>query len=57
MLQNTLQWISVRLRKEGKYKAMSATDMHDNIIELKAVILCGTFHMRPFDNTIITCYT
>jgi len=47
MLQNTLQWISVRLRKEGKYKAMSATDMHDNIIELKAVILCGTFHMRP----------
>lgn len=36
---------------------MSATDMHNNIIELKAVILCGTFCIRPWDNTIITCYT
>jgi hypothetical protein len=36
---------------------MSTTDMHDDNIELKAVILCGTFHVSPWDNTIITCYT
>ena len=47
MLQNTVQWISIRLRKEDKYKDVSATDMHDNIIELEAVILCATLHMRP----------
>jgi hypothetical protein len=47
MLQNTLQWINVRLKKEDRYKAMSTTDMHDDNIELKAVILCGTFHVSP----------
>jgi len=47
LLQNTLQWINVRFRKDDKYKDMSATDMHDNIIKMKAVILCGTFHIRP----------
>jgi len=35
---------------------MNPTDMRDNIIELKAVNLCGTFHMILRDSTVITCY-